>query len=286
MRIKFLAAFVGTLLLSTSSLSLASDDNPVLVTAGSDTLTQQQFTTMMDNMPPQMRMILKSQPQLRHGILQKWGEFSILAQEAAATGLKNEPAVQQKIKDITNRILVEEYIRKHTGKTKVTDAMVKKYYNDNKEQFSHGEEIRAQHILVAVDKNASAETQATAKEKILSIQQQLKDGKDFAALAKEYSDDPGSKGTGGDLGFFGHGAMVKSFEDAAFATAIGQVSAPVHSDYGWHLIKVNARKEAGTTALADVKNKIETTIKQQKQKQEVEEILNRLKKKYPIKIQE
>jgi len=283
---KKLCAFVGGALLLTSSLSMAANDNKILVTVGSESLNQGQFNMMVDNMPPQLQMMLKSQPELRTNMLGKWAEFSILAQEASASGIGDDAEVQQKIQELSNRILVEEYIKKNTGQAEVNAEMVKAYYNDNAEQFSRSEEVQAQHILITVGKEAGAEDQAKAKKTILSIQQQLKDGKDFAALAKEFSDDPGSGANGGDLGFFSRGKMVPEFEDAAFSTKKGEVSEPVQTQFGWHLIKVNDRKEAGTISLAEVQDQIEQNLRQQQQQQEVVEILAKLKDKYPVKIGE
>ena len=85
-----------------------------------------------------------------------------------------------------------------------------------------------------------AATLALAEE----LRQRILDGEDFAELAQEYSDDPGSGVNGGDLGWFGHGAMVPSFEETAFALAVGEVSEPVESQFGWHLIEVTERDDA------------------------------------------
>ncbi len=285
MRKRIASALVGAVLLTSTSISMATEDTTVLITAGTESLTQAQFNLMQDSMPPQLRMMLETQPELRKGMLNKWAEFSILAQEAAAIGLGKEKAVQLKIKEITNRILVEEYISRHTGKTTVTDEMVQNYYNENKAEFPQEEEVKAQHILIMVTEQATEEEQLKAKEKIFSIQRQLKEGADFATLAQKHSDDTGSGANGGELGFFGRGRMVPVFEEAAFSTTKGQVSEPVQSKFGWHLIKINDRKEAGAVPLAEVRPKIESILKQQNQQQEVEEILTQLKKNYAIKIE-
>ncbi len=101
-----------------------------------------------------------------------------------------------------------------------------------------GERVRARHVLVSVAQDASAEDQQLALAKAISITQRLNAGEDFAAVAEKYSDDTGSAANGGDLGFFGRGQMVREFEDAAFSLPIGQISEPVKSQFGYHIIKV------------------------------------------------
>lgn len=118
---------------------------------------------------------------------------------------------------------------------------VQDYYEANKSEFEIAPQVRAQHILIKVDADT---TEAQAKAKIEEIKQKAKSG-DFAKLAAQYSEDQGSKAKGGDLGTFGKGNMVPEFETAAFSQKIGEVGEPIKSLYGYHLIKVNERKEGG-----------------------------------------
>lgn len=132
---------------------------------------------------------------------------------------------------------------------KVTDKDIEDYFNQNKAQYDQAEQVKASHILVATKEEADA------------ILKQLKDGADFATLAKEKSTDTGSKDNGGDLGFFGKGAMDPAFEAAAFALKVGETtSEPVKSQYGYHIIKVTDRKEAKAATLADHKDEIKEQL--------------------------
>ncbi len=106
-----------------------------------------------------------------------------------------------------------------------------------------GERVRAQHILISVPQDATPEVEQLALAKAISITQRLNDGEDFAALAQQFSDDTGSGAQGGDLGFFGRGQMVKEFEDAAFSLPIGQISQPVKSQFGYHIIRVQEKDD-------------------------------------------
>jgi parvulin-like peptidyl-prolyl isomerase len=115
------------------------------------------------------------------------------------------------------------------------------------------ERVRARHILLQLPSDADEATVAAAEARAEEIRARLEAGEDFAALAKEYSDDPGSKDAGGDLGFFGRGQMVKPFEDAAFALEPGVVSEPVRSDFGIHIIRVEEHTQARNTPFEEVR---------------------------------
>ncbi|WP_237391680.1 peptidylprolyl isomerase [Paenibacillus dendrobii] len=131
---------------------------------------------------------------------------------------------------------------------KVSDDDVKKYFEDNKASFDTPEQVKASHILVATKEEADA------------ILKQLKDGADFATLAKEKSTDPGSKANGGDLGYFGRNQMYKEFEDAAFGLKDGELSGVIKTDAGYHIIKRTGYKAAHTATLdekkADIKEQL------------------------------
>lgn len=146
----------------------------------------------------------------------------------------------------------------------VTDADLQAYYDQNIQQYTTPEQRRASHILIAVPPSASAADKKAAKEKAEALLAQLKaNPNDFAKLAKENSQDPGSAENGGDLGFFDKGLMVKSFEDAAYKLEKNQVSDLVESEFGFHIIKVTDIKPAVAKPFATVKNDIANTVKGQ-----------------------
>jgi peptidyl-prolyl cis-trans isomerase D len=146
----------------------------------------------------------------------------------------------------------------------VSDEDIKSYYEQNQKQYAGSEERRASHILIAVKKDASAADKAAAKAKADKLYAQLSaNPADFAKLAKADSDDPGSAEHGGDLGYFGAGMMVKPFEDAVFQMKQGQISQPVQSDFGYHIIQLTGVKPATVKTLEQVKADISKTIKTQ-----------------------
>ncbi|HZA13421.1 MAG TPA: SurA N-terminal domain-containing protein [Myxococcaceae bacterium] len=135
------------------------------------------------------------------------------------------------------------------------------YYEANKFAYNQPEQVRARHILIKVEKDAPAEKKADARKRIEDLRKQIVEGgKDFAELAGQHSEDPGSKQQGGDLGFNSADAWVKPFADAAFALKPGEVSAPVESDFGVHLIKVEEKRAAQNKELKQVESEIATVL--------------------------
>ncbi len=144
----------------------------------------------------------------------------------------------------------------------VTDDDIRKFYEANLNRYKTDEQRRASHILVKAAKDAPAAEKAAAKakaEKLLALVR--KNPNDFAKVAKENSDDPGSAERGGDLDFFGKGMMVKPFEDSAYKLKEGEISEIVESDFGFHIIRLTAIKPAATRPLAEVKVNIDDEIR-------------------------
>jgi foldase protein PrsA len=154
---------------------------------------------------------------------------------------------------------------------KVTEEEVKAFFEENKEDFAQEEQVKARHILVATEKEAQ------------EIKDKLAKGEDFAALAKEYSTDDSTKNNGGQLGFFNRGDMVPEFEKAAFALAVGEISAPVKTEYGYHLIKVEEKKEAAAPNYEKSKVDIKEYLFNQKLQQEYNPWLQEVSADYEIK---
>ena len=137
----------------------------------------------------------------------------------------------------------------------VTEEDAREYYDSNADRFNTPERIRASHILVKVNEGDTEIVRQQKKEKIDGIHAQLVAGGDMAELARANSECPSSE-KGGDLGFFGRNQMVKPFEDAAFALEVGEISPVVETNFGYHVITVTEKEEAGVTPFEDVKDSI------------------------------
>ncbi|MCC6165116.1 MAG: peptidyl-prolyl cis-trans isomerase [Acidobacteria bacterium] len=162
----------------------------------------------------------------------------------------------------------------------VTDADIADFYKKNPQFFMQPEAVRASHILLKAD---TPDAKAAAKTKAGDLLKQIKGGADFAALAKEHSND-GSAQAGGDLGFFPRGQMVKPFEDAAFALKPGEVSPVVETEFGYHIIKGAEHRDARTVPLAEVSDRIAQALRQQKQQELMQSFVQSLKTKGKVEI--
>jgi peptidyl-prolyl cis-trans isomerase C len=147
------------------------------------------------------------------------------------------------------------------AKVVVDDAAIEEFYNENIAEMAIPERVHARHILVGFD-TTDTDARAAAEERLANIVSKLDAGESFALLAIEHSEGPSGE-KGGDLGYFGRGQMVKSFEDVAFALEPGQVSGPLETQFGLHLIKVEDHIAAGVAQIADVEVKIREHLKQQ-----------------------
>ncbi|MBS6610585.1 MAG: peptidylprolyl isomerase [Peptoniphilus harei] len=153
----------------------------------------------------------------------------------------------------------------------VTEDEVKKFYEENKEAFKEKESANASHILVSEE------------DKAREIYEKVKDGEDFETLAKKNSTCP-SKEKGGDLGTFTRGQMVKEFEDAVFENEVGTVTEPVKTQFGYHIIKINEKNEGRDLEFDEVKDKIFSQLKRQKEQDLYNKKIEELKEKYDVKM--
>jgi len=232
----------------------------VVLTVGDMTLTSAQFDQIIDVLPEQYKPVARGAG--RKQFADNLVKVLVLAQEGKRRKLDQTPAFKtQAMFQSANTLAAATYA--DIGKeVKVSDADLHKYYEDHKGEF---EQVRARHILIRVQgspmpvKPGQKElSDAEALAKAQDLLKRLKAGEDFAALATKESDDTGSAANGGDLSFFKRGQMVPSFEQAAFAMQPGQLSEPVKSQFGYHIIKVEAKE---SRSFDDVKAELEKRLK-------------------------
>jgi peptidyl-prolyl cis-trans isomerase C len=197
--------------------------------------------------------------------------------------LKSVEMTEKDLKEFTRKdIVISNLIEKNIAdKTTVTEADVKKFYDDNPDKFKQEPSAKASHILCGVDASATPEEKKKAREKAEALLKKIKAGEDFATLAKSDSTCPSSK-QGGDLGTFSKGQMVAPFEKAAFALKPGEVSDVVETQFGYHIIKLTEKKDGGSIKFDEVKSKIQDFLKNQKVQKGVMDYLDALKVKAKI----
>jgi peptidyl-prolyl cis-trans isomerase C len=197
--------------------------------------------------------------------------------------LSNMKLTEEKLK---HKLLVGMEVRQLLDKkiisgVTISDEEAKSFYDKNPKNFEQPEQIRARHILIAVDKDATAEQKAEARSKIKKLKERIVAGEDFATLAKENSSGP-SSAQGGDLGYFSKGTMVKPFAEAAFALEINEVSDIVETSFGYHLIKLLDRRPASVIAFDEAKPKIIQELRNETIKTKINEYLTALRSKAKI----
>jgi len=153
------------------------------------------------------------------------------------------------------------------GTPQVSGADIQRYYNEHKKDFQVPEEVRVRHILIKVPPKADAKTVSAAQAKAQDVLTQLQHGAKFSELAKKYSDDQGSKGQGGELGFFQHGQTVPEFDKTAFSLKPGQTSGIIRTEFGFHILQVEAKQPAHEKPVEEVHDLIMANLMQQKQTQ-------------------
>lgn len=190
-------------------------------------------------------------------------------EEAFNSALQQQGLQKKDVKrDIVRFLSIQKILE---PRIEITDDEIKEYFENNKASFDQEEQVEASHILVKDEKTAN------------EVKKKLDDGEDFAKLAKEYSKDEANAESGGELGFFGKGKMVKEFEDKAFSMKVDEISDPVKTEHGYHIIKVTDKKEAKEAKLADHKDEIKEQLFDQKLQTEYQTWLNEKKEDYKIK---
>jgi peptidyl-prolyl cis-trans isomerase C len=192
---------------------------------------------------------------------------------------------EKDLREYTRRdLLISRFVdTAFVAKTTIPDTEIRSFYDKNQDKFKRDESVKASHILIGVDGKATAEEKKKALEKAEKLKKELAGGADFALLAKDNSTCPSSK-QGGDLGFFGKGQMVPSFEKAAFALKPGEISDIVETQFGYHIIKLTDKKAAEIADFKDVKAKIEEYLKGQKVNEAIQKYLEETKKTAKIEI--
>lgn len=239
--------------------SMVAPDATVL-TVGDDKITKAQFDLILSTLTPQQQAQVQT-PKGRREIADKLVEILILAQQAKAEKLDQSPKVQTQIMLSTDQLLANTMFRSMAENAKPDDAAMHAYYDAHKNEW---EEVKARHILIRFQgsKMPLADgqkdlTEAEALAKATELRAKIVAGEDFAKVAMESSDDKGSGKNGGDLGTFGRGQMVPEFEKEAFLLPVGQVSQPVRSPFGYHIIKVESH---GTKTFDEVKVNIQKRL--------------------------
>lgn len=239
--------FSAALLMGVAASATA---NSVVLKIDDKSITRTDVEKIWDGMFPdgQAPKFGDMKDDVRTNVLRGVVSEHLINKEAMASGIANSPEVQKQIEQIKGKIVAQAFLEKKASGF-ASEAQLQAEYKKLTDKASGQEELKARHILVAEEDKA--------KELVAKI----KDGGDFEALAKELSKDKASGIQGGDLGYFTEDRMVPAFSKAAFALKKGEVSDPVQTGFGWHVIKVEDRRAVKAPAFAEVKESLEAKVK-------------------------
>ncbi|RLG11636.1 hypothetical protein DRN73_04830 [Candidatus Pacearchaeota archaeon] len=236
----------------------------------------------------EITQILGTHPELLEYVyktlIEEWINISMLALEAKKENLDKNSEIQKRIKEITKRILAEGYIKKHVANIKINEEELKEYYEKNKNNYKIPQGVKIKHILIYVPKDADEKTEQQAFEKALKIRKKILEGTSFEEMVEKYSEDIVSKRKGGDFGIIRKGKNISKMAEEIFKLKTGEISKPLRSLYGYHIVKVVEKIPAKILAYNEVKEEVKKDYLKEKQNKLIKQILSDLKNKYHPKI--
>lgn len=245
------------------------NQDTVLATVEGKEITQQDVFKFLNELGPQAAAQFQSPEGIKQ-IVEELVNQEVIYLNAIENNLNEDEEFITEMEKVKSIVLKQYAINKLLSDVSATEGEVTEYYNDHKEQFKKPESVRASHILVKEEEEAN------------KIIDELNNGLSFEEAAGKYSQCP-SKSNGGDLGEFTRGKMVPEFERVAFKLEVGELSEPVKTQFGYHLIKVVDKKEAGIKSLEEAKGQITQQVTGLKQQEKYLNKTNELRNKYEIK---
>jgi len=241
----------------------------VLASFNGQIITLGEFNQLWEEVPEEYKLQLDKSMILDQMISEK-----LLIQEAEKIGLEEDNDVLEQIKKMTEQILVQVLIeREILDKIKVNDEEILEYYEQNKDSFTEKEQVHLYNILLETEEEAQ------------DILEQLMAGVDFSEIAKERSTGP-SAAQGGDLGYLSKGTIIPEIEEVVFALELEELSEVIKTDFGFHILKITEKKPETVKTLEEVKEDIIQILLPDKQKEAFENLLEELKSKSEIEINE
>lgn len=243
-------------------------EDKILASVGGKNITEQDVTMALMQMGQRGQNY--NNPQGRAMILDQLINRRLFLMDATRNLYEREPAFKEQLQRVKEDMLTSYAMQKALEKLRVTEEEAKAYYEKNKDKFVSGTTFNASHILV------------DSEEKANELLGRIKAGElSFEEAAGQYSTCPSGK-QGGNLGDFGSGQMVPEFENACAGMEVGELSAPVQTQFGYHLIRLNKKEEGGEMTYEEVKDNLMEALKEEKQQAAYQSKVNQLKILYPV----
>jgi len=241
-----------------------------LATVDGKVITVGDFEKRVSKMPAYYKTLAS---QRKKDFLDDMINEQLIYKEALKRGINREPEVKELLDEAKRKILIARLMEVELKKSAVSEDKIKEFYQIHKDDFVTPLKLRASHIMV--------DTEAEANE----VLQKLKEGGDFAQLAKQYSKDP-SKERGGDIGYFIKGQLMPELEEVCFKLQVGQTTDIIKTKFGYHIIRLTDRIEPRTVELSEVRDAIEKELKDMAQQRALNDLVKGLRSKAHVKINE
>ncbi|WP_404988372.1 peptidylprolyl isomerase [Clostridium culturomicium] len=245
-------------------------ENKILATVNGKEITENDLNMAMTRFPQENQAFFATE-QGKAQLLEQLISFELVSKYAADEKLDETEEYKEQLEILKKDLLIQAGVKKVLDAVTVTDEEVKAFYDNNPNMFKGEASVRAKHILV------------DSEEKAKEVKASIDGGVSFEEAAQKNSSCPSSS-QGGDLGFFTRGRMVPEFEEAAFELAIGEVSEPVKTQFGYHLIKVEEKTAEVTKSFDEVKDQLKVNLLSQKQNATYLNFINKLKQEQEVKM--
>lgn len=240
----------------------------VLAVINGKQITGEDYNLFIESLNPQLKAYF-TQEDINKEVVNELVYQGLLYQEAIENEMDKDEDFLKVLNKTKESMLKTYALGKLLSTVEVSEDEVKEFFDEHKEELKQPESARASHILVEDEEKAN------------EIYEKIKNGEDFAELAKEFSTCP-SKEKGGDLGTFTKGQMVKEFEDAVFENKVGHITEPVKTQFGYHIIKIEEKNEPKEANYEGIKDKLKDQVKRLKEQDLYNKKINELKEKYTV----
>jgi peptidyl-prolyl cis-trans isomerase C len=256
-RCGLLLAVATTAVVGLASLAAAQAPDPVVATVNGTEIRQSDINLAAEDIGQNLAQLPEEAK--REQLVTYLTDIILLSKAADAKKLADEPDTKRRIAFARNKALMEAMLMGE-GKGAVTDQALRAVYQDALKQMGSDEEVHARHILFRVEKADDKAASDAAEGKVKAVIDRLKKGEDFTTIAKELTEDPSGKQDGGDLGYFTKDQMVPEFAEVAFKLDKGQISEPVKTQFGWHVLKVEDKRKKQPPEFDKVKEQLESFV--------------------------
>lgn len=258
----------------------ADDINPVVGKVGDFVLREADLERMIANLPAEAQKRFQENREERSNLARQILLTKAVAAKAKSEGFDRKPDVKERLSNIIDQYLAEEYIAKVViANLTPPEAELKKYYQEHEKDFLLPERVKARHIFVKAAREEPAEAREKARSKAEGILQRIKKGEDFSVLARELSDDEDTAANGGSIGYISPGKTnAEEFEKALFALKSGETSGVVETPFGYHIIRIDERQEKRTATFDEASEYIRNRVKVELEQSRTREFIDKLAK--------